>query len=213
VAVDAATGPIDESFRLARRMLARENTEEGRRRVSAPARYHFSMRFPRSCAGIGLFLALSLSVGCAREVSRVEVSPNLQAEGWSVELKETPSVDPSFYLDWPHVSKRLILHLQVTPPREGASLRALNVRMGVGSSREYSAFAFARQLSPSASWQAVRPRFAAVSAAGPIAGQGWSLVDDPSWNQWLLFQQRARQDVFVSFILPVGPGELVLRVF
>jgi hypothetical protein len=162
---------------------------------------------------IGLILALALSAGCSREISRVELSPQRRAEGWSVELKEMPAVDPSFSMDWHHVSKGLILHLQVTPPREGARLRAMNVRMGVGSSREYSAIAFARQLSPSASWQAVRPRFAAVSAAGPVPGQGWSLVDDPSGNQWLLFQRPAPQDVFVSFILPVGPGELVLRVF
>jgi hypothetical protein len=167
------------------------------------------MRYP-AC---GLILVLALSTGCSREVSRVELSPDRRAEGWSVELKEMPAVNPSFQVDWSQLSKSLVVHLQVTPPRQGASLRALNVRMGVGSSREYSPTAFARQLNPPASWQAVRPRFAAVSAAGPVPGQGWSLVDDPSGNQWLLFQQHAPQNVFVSFVLPVKPGELVLRVF
>jgi hypothetical protein len=170
------------------------------------------MRFPRPCLCLLLALALS-TAACSGEISRIELSPQRRAEGWSVELKEMPAVDPSFSVDWRHVSKTLILHLQVTPPREGASLRAMNVRMGVGSRREYPPTAFARQLGPPASWQAVRPRFAAVSAAGPVPGQGWSLVDDPSGNQWLLFQKRAPQEVFVSFALPVGPGELVLRVF
>jgi hypothetical protein len=130
-----------------------------------------------------------------------------------VALKEMPAVNPSFQVDWSQLSKSLAVHLQVTPPREGASLRAMNIRMGVGSRRESSPIAFARRLSPPASWQAVRPPFVAVSAAGPVPGQGWSLVDDPSGNQWLLFQKHAPQDVFVSFVLPVGPGELVLRVF
>lgn len=160
-----------------------------------------------------IVLSFALLPGCARRVVTVELSPDLRAAGWSIALEETPPGDRAVRVDWSRVAESLTLRARVTPPQAGARLPAMSFRLSLAhGSREYPAVAFARRNATPADWQSLRPPFVAVSAAGPLADRGWSLIDDPSGQQLLLFQDRAPQDLYVRFEIPAGVESPVLRV-